>query len=116
VEMSERDAIGLALLYAYVREQRAAVDFLIEKDGNWDMTGVNNGAVMHRAAVVGDLDMVKRLVARGADVGNRDNPFMTTPLGWADHGSHATVVEWLRANSAIDIHDAVQHGMREHVE
>jgi hypothetical protein len=29
--MPERDAIGLALLYAYVRGQRQAVDFLLEK-------------------------------------------------------------------------------------
>ena len=116
VEMSERDAIGLALLYAYVRDEREAVDFLLEKDGNWNMTGVNNGAMLHRAAIVGDLDMVKRLVAKGADVGNRDNPFMTTPLGWAHHGSQAAVFDWLRANCAIDIHDAVQYGFREHVE
>ena len=62
-----RDAVGLALLYAYVREQRDAVDFLLEKDGNWDMIGVNNGAALHRAAFAGDLDMVRRLVERGAD-------------------------------------------------
>ena len=37
--MSERDAIGLALLCAYVREQHDAVDFLLEKDGNWNMIG-----------------------------------------------------------------------------
>lgn len=116
VEMSERDAIGLALLYAYVREQREAVDFLLEKDGNWNMTGVNNGTVLHRAAHGGDLEMVKRLVAKGADVANRDNPFMTTPLGWAHYGSQPVVVEWLRANCRIDIHDAVQYGFREHVE
>ena len=116
VEMPERDAIGLALLYAYVREQREAVDFLLEKDGNWEMTGVNNGAVLHRAAIMGDLDIVKRLVAKGADVSNRDNPFMTTPLGWAHHGSQTAVFEWLRENCPIDIHDAVQYGMRDHVE
>jgi hypothetical protein len=41
--LSERDAIGLAMLFAYVNEHPRAVDFLLEKDGNWDMTGVNNG-------------------------------------------------------------------------
>ena len=48
--MTERDAIGLAMLFAYVREQREAVDFLLEKDGNWNMIGVNNGTALHRAA------------------------------------------------------------------
>ena len=79
--MASRDAVGLALLYAYVREQRDAVDFLLEKDGNWNMIGVNNGAALHRAAFAGDLDMVRRLVERGADTSNRDNPFNSTPLG-----------------------------------
>ena len=46
--LSERDTIGLALLFAYVNRRAEAVDFLLEKDGNWNMTGVNNGAVMHR--------------------------------------------------------------------
>src|SRR4030095_1990925 len=66
--LTERDAIGLALLFAYVNGRREAVDFLLEKDGNWNMTGVNNGAVLHRAAWDGDLEMVKRLVAKGADM------------------------------------------------
>ena len=115
-EMAARDAVGLALLYAYVREQREAVDLLLEKDGNWDMTGVNNGAVLHRAAFSGDLEMVKRLVEKGADIGNRDNPFNSTPLGWADHNKQAEVIQWMRANCVIDLHDAAAFDFREHIE
>ena len=48
--LTERDAIGLALLFAYVSDRADAVDFLLEKDGNWNMIGVNNGTVLHRAA------------------------------------------------------------------
>jgi Ankyrin repeat len=115
-EMKARDAIGLALLYAYVRKQADAFDFLLERDGNWNMTGVNNGAVLHRAAYVGDLAIVQRLVAKGADIGNRDNPFHSTPLSWAAHGRQQTVFDWMRANCAIDMHDAVCHDLPEHVE
>jgi phage FluMu protein gp41 len=115
-ELSERDAIGLALLYAYVRDQHEAVDFLLETDGNWDVTGVNNGAALHRAAFAGDLETVKRLVARGADTSNRDNPFNSTPLSWADHNHQQYVVDWLRAHCVVDIHDAVVFGFAEHVE
>src|SRR5581483_8900738 len=64
-ELPARDAIGLAALYAYVRDQREALDFLLEKDGNWNMIGVNNGTLLHRAAWNGDLAMVQRLVAKG---------------------------------------------------
>jgi ankyrin repeat protein len=66
--LSARDTIGLALLFAYVSERREAVDFLLEKDGNWNMTGVNNGTALHQAANGGDLVMVKRLIAKDADL------------------------------------------------
>jgi ankyrin repeat protein len=95
-EISERDAIGLALLYAYVRAQHQAVDFLLERDGNWDVTGVNNGTVLHRAAWAGDLAMVQRLVAKGADLNNRDNPFDGTPMDWARYNNQDDVVGWLK--------------------
>jgi ankyrin repeat protein len=114
--MSERDAIGLAMLFAYVNNHPAAVDFLLEKDGNWDMTGVNNGTALHRAAWAGDLAMVRRLVAKGADISNRDNPFHSPPLSWAQHNRQAEVFEWMRMNCRIDLHEAVCFDLREHVE
>jgi ankyrin repeat protein len=114
--MTQRDAIGLAMLYAYVREQNEAVDFLLEKDGNWNMIGVNNGTALHRAAGNGDLAMVKRLVAKGADVSDRNNPFWATPFSWADHGKQFDICQWMRSQCAIDLHDAVCFDLREHVE
>jgi Ankyrin repeats (3 copies) len=113
--MIARDAIGLALLFAYVREQHDAVDFLLEKDGNWNMTGVNNGTALHRATA-GDLAMVKRLVAKGADVSDRNNPFNATPLAWADHGKQTDIFQWLQEHCAIDLHDAVSFNLWDHVE
>jgi Ankyrin repeats (3 copies) len=97
---ADRDAIGLAFLFAYVNRRAEAVDYLLELDGNWNMTGVNNGTALHRAAWDGDLAMVQRLVAKGADVNNRDNPFDGTPLDWAEHNRQHEVVQWLRALSA----------------
>jgi ankyrin repeat protein len=114
--LSQRDAIGLALLFAYVNKKRDAVEFLFERDGNWNMTGVNNGTAMHRAAWGGDLAMVKRLVSKGADVSNRDNPFNSTPLSWAQHNLQPEVFEWMRANCRVDLHDAVGFNLREHAE
>lgn len=113
--MTARDAIGLATLFAYVREQHEAVDFLLEHDGNWDMIGVNNGTLMHRAAWGGDLEMVKRLVKKGADISNRDNPFNSTPLSWAQHNKQHKVLQWMRKNCAIDLHEAAGMGLMEHV-
>lgn len=114
--MSARDAIGLAMLYAYVAGRREAVDFLLEMDGNWDMTGVNNGTALHRAAWDGDLEMVQRLIARGADIYNRDNPWDSTPLSWAQHNRQFETFDWMRANTKVDLHEAVGFGLVEHVE
>jgi len=91
-------------------------DLLLEKDGNWNATGVNNGTALHRAAWIGDLGMVQRLVAKGADIANRDNPFTSTPLSWASHNRQDAVVQWMRSHCRIDLHDAVCLDMREHVE
>ena len=115
-EMSERDAIGLAMLFAYVNGRVEAVNFLLENDGNWNMTGVNNGTALHRAAWEGNLEMVQRLVSLGADISNRDNPFTSTPLSWAQHNKQTAVFEWLRSHCAIDLHDAVAFDLRDHVE
>ena len=114
--LTEPDAIGLAMLFAYVNKRSEAVDFLMEKDGNWNMIGVNNGAALHRAAWEGDLQMVRRLVAKGADISNRENPFTSTPLSWAQHNKQMEVVEWMRSHCRIDLHDAVGFDLREHVE
>jgi ankyrin repeat protein len=114
--LSERDAVGFALLFAYVNRRHEAVDFLLERDGNWNMTGVNNGAVLHRAAFDGDLAMVKRLVAKGADMTNRDNPFNSTPLSWAQHNRQREVFDWMVANCAIDLHEAVGNNLHDHAQ
>ena len=114
--MSEPDAIGLAALFAYVNRRTEALEFLLEKDGNWNMVGVNNGTMLHRAAWEGDMAMVQRLFAKGADISNRDNPFNSTPLSWAQHNKQKAVFDWMRANCPIDLHDAASFDLREHVE
>jgi ankyrin repeat protein len=52
----------------------------------------------------------------GADMSNRDNPFTSTPLSWAQHNKQTEVFEWMRAHCVIDIHEAVGMNFREHVE
>jgi hypothetical protein len=114
--MSDRDQIGLALLFAYVNRRLEAVDFLLERDGNWNVIGVNNGTVLHRAAWSGNVALIERLVAKGADINNRNNPYDATPFGWAAHNKQQAAVDWIRAHCAIDLHDAVSYGLAEHVE
>ena len=110
-DLPPREAVGLALLFAYVNRQPLVVDALFERDGDWNATGVLNGTALHRAAWTGDLAMVQRLIARGADPSNRDNPFTATAFGWAVHNRQAAVADWLRAKGLVDLHDAVAHDL-----
>ena len=58
--------------------------------------------------------MVKRLVAKGADMSNRDNPFHSTPLSWAQHNKQRKVADWMIENCTIDLHEAVGMNLFEH--
>ena len=115
-ELTGPQAVGLALLFAYVNDQRAVVDALFERDGDWSVTGVLNGTALHRAAWAGDLDMVQRLVTRGADTSDRNNPLVSTPFGWAVHNRQTAVAAWFRASGHVDLHDAVSHDLAAEIE
>ena len=116
IELPPREVIGLALLFAYVNGRAHVVDALFERDGDWNAIGVLNGTALHRAAWAGDLDMVQRLVARGADPSDRRNPYTATAFGWAVHNRQTAVADWLRAMGLVDLHDAVAHDLTDDVE
>lgn len=54
----------------------------------------------HAAAGAGELDMLRKLVDRGADLGARDPDFGATPLTWARFMRRDSVVAWLEAHDA----------------
>jgi hypothetical protein len=115
-ELPSAEAIGLALLFAYVNRQPHVVNALFARDGDWNAIGVLNGTALHRAAWDGDLPMVERLIAKGADPHDRRNPFTATPFGWAVHNRQTAVAAWLRSRGLVDLHDAVAHDLTDDVE
>lgn len=50
---------------------------------------------LHGAAFHGNLPMVRLLVDHGADPAVEDCSFHATPAGWAEHGGHLHVVDYL---------------------
>lgn len=52
---------------------------------------------LHQAAVAGRVAVVRLLVQRGARLDIRDTIFEGTPAGWALHGGHAEIAEYLRS-------------------
>lgn len=105
--------LGLAALHAYVGNHRRVLGWLLAQEVDLSATGVGNGTLLHRACADGDLSLVARLTALGADHGNRDNPFRATPLDWADHAGQAATVHWIitRARDRLDLFQAAAHGL-----
>ncbi|PYR92368.1 MAG: hypothetical protein DMF84_12660 [Acidobacteria bacterium] len=95
----------VALLHRAVEARRPeGVKLLVELgadvNGMIANTGLDRGA-LHNAAGGGDLDMVKVLIALGADPALRDYAFHSTPIGWARYGQHEAVVEYLARFATI---------------
>jgi hypothetical protein len=51
---------------------------------------------LHHAAWGGDVDLIERLLAAGADPTATDTRFGTTPLGWAEHAYQTEAADLLR--------------------
>jgi ankyrin repeat protein len=61
---------------------RLLVELGVDINGMVPGTGLDR-SVLHNAAGWGGLEMVKLLLELGADPGLRDQPFRSTPIGWA---------------------------------
>jgi len=73
---------------------RLIVELGVDINGMVPGTGLDR-AVLHNAAGWGGLEMVKFLISLGADPQLRDEPFRSTPIGWAFHNHQRDVVAYL---------------------
>jgi len=81
-------------------------------DVGWDIDTRNvvwAETPVHRAAFHGNLELVKLLVNRGADLTITDRTYHSTPLGWAQHGEATEVIGYFRLlPDRLDIWDAIE--------
>jgi len=76
----------------------AELGFELSGTTRHDNAGVYLGTTpLHNAAWIGNLDMVKLLVALGADPTARDPRFDATPAGWAAYNHQAEAAAYLEA-------------------
>ncbi len=91
---------------------RANVAEFLLSEGISVRDGEEGETALHHAAYGGHPDVVRLLLARGADVNVKDTSYEATPLGWAIYGfahpsadatraRHHEVVELLRAAGAV---------------
>jgi ankyrin repeat protein len=95
----------IALLHRAVEARqpqgvKLLVELGVDVNGMIANSGLARGA-LHNAAGGGDLDMVKLLIALGADPARRDCAFHSTPIGWARYGQHEDVVSHLAQYASI---------------
>jgi len=93
-----QDIVNNALVYACIHNQIDAARLLIEKGAqvNAIPPGFDySGTALHYAALNGHRSTVEFLIQQGAEVDIKDTKVNSTPAGWADHGGHAELEEYL---------------------
>jgi ankyrin repeat protein len=97
--------LALAIFHGHARAAELMLSLGFDEAG----PGVDGGTALHAACWVGNVRMVELLLARGrVPLETRDPTHLSTPLGWAAHGSvhcahegdYVTVVDRLVAAGA----------------
>lgn len=90
--------INNAFVYACMHGHIDAAKLLLDKGaeinvipGGFDFAGTG----LHYAALNGHRPMVEFLLAHGADRSIKDTKVNSTPAGWADHGGHPELRDFL---------------------
>ena len=79
---AERRIVGAAF-----RNHTRAVEMMLGAGWPAAVLGENDHTPLHWAAFHGNAEMVRILLANGANLEAEDKQFKSTPLGWALHGS-----------------------------
>jgi len=94
---------GTALIWAVCCKRVEVIEWLLDHGADINRRATFGGpghgqgiTALHSAAESGRTDLVKLLIARGADPGIRDDLYHSTPMGWAEHSGHVDVKEYLQ--------------------
>jgi hypothetical protein len=93
-----QNIINNAFVYACMNNHIEAVKVLLEKGAEIDAIPPGfdySGTALHNAAVRGHRAMVEFLVEQGANVNVKDTKVHSTAAGWAEHGGHQEIKNYL---------------------
>lgn len=93
-----RNIINNAFVYACMHNQIDAARLLLQKGAELNVIplGFDFAATgLHYAALNGHRPMAEFLIAQGADANIKDLKVGGTPAGWAEHGGHRDLKEYL---------------------
>jgi ankyrin repeat protein len=87
---------------------------LLMIDLGFDVNQITYRTALHQAAWVGRVDMIKILLAAGADPKTRDHSVFSPPLAWALHNKKPEAAEYL-LSCDMDIFTAAEFGNIERI-
>jgi len=93
-----QEIINNAFVYACMHNQLEAAQLLLDRGAeiNTIPPGFDYaGTGLHYAALNGHKSMVEFLIAHGADPTIKDTKVSSQPAGWADHGGHPELKQYL---------------------
>jgi uncharacterized protein len=93
-----QDIINNAFVYACMHNHIDAARLLLQKGAQIDAVPPGfdySGTGLHYAALHSHRVMVDFLIAQGANVNVKDTKVHSTPAGWAEHGGHAELKNYL---------------------
>jgi uncharacterized protein len=93
-----QDIINNAFVYACMHNQIDAARLLLKRGAQINVIPPGfdySGTGLHYAALNGHRTMVEFLIQHGAQVDIKDTKVSSTPAGWADHGGHAEIKDYL---------------------
>lgn len=93
-----QDIINNAFVYACMHNHIEAAKLLLQKGAQLKVVPPGfdyAGSGLHYAALNGHRAMAEFLIERGADVSLKDTKVHSTPAGWADHGGHPELRDYL---------------------
>jgi uncharacterized protein len=100
-----RDIVNNALIYACMHNQIDAARLLVQKGAQVDAIPPGfdyAGTGLHYAALHGHQSMVEFLIEQGATVDIKDTKVHATPAGWAEHGGHPEIKDYLERIQSPD--------------
>lgn len=93
-----RDIVNNAFIYACMHNRLEAVKLLLQRGANINAIPPGfdySGTGLHYAALRGHRTMVEFLLEHGANPNIKDPKVNNSPAGWADHGGHKELKDYL---------------------